>query len=87
MQLKPPENWRRKIAHAMGELLGEQRIEERLAEIQATIDRMNVLVNKFISGLQDSDKYAKFQPGGDSHCDWSVEKSGEFVIDVQVAEK
>lgn len=54
---------------------------------QDTIDRMNFLVNKFISGLQDSDKYAKFQPGGDSHCDWSVEKSGEFVIEVQVAEK
>ena len=41
MQLKPPENWRRRIAVAMGELLGEQSIEERLAEINETIERMD----------------------------------------------
>jgi hypothetical protein len=41
MQLKPPANWRKQITRAMGELLGEQSIEERLAEIQATIERMD----------------------------------------------
>ena len=52
-----------------------------------TIDRMNEIVNRYIAGLQDSDKYAKFQPGGDSHCDFGLETSGEFYIEAQVAEK
>ena len=54
---------------------------------QDTINRMNEIVNRFIAGLQDSVKYAKFQPGGDSHCDFGLESSGEFYIEVQVAEK
>ena len=41
MQLKPPENWRKRITTAMGELLGEQSIEERLAAIHTTIERMD----------------------------------------------
>ena len=41
MQLKPPENWRKRITAAMGELLGEQSIEERLSEINAMIERMD----------------------------------------------
>ncbi|MEW6025949.1 MAG: hypothetical protein AB1599_01450 [Planctomycetota bacterium] len=53
---------------------------------QATIDKMNVIVNRFISGLHE-DKFVKFTPGGASHCDWMLEKSGEFVMDVQVSEK
>ncbi|MGQ9851564.1 MAG: recombinase family protein, partial [Aggregatilineaceae bacterium] len=40
-QLKPPENWRGRITSALGELLGEQSIEERLAEINGTIERMD----------------------------------------------
>jgi hypothetical protein len=49
-----------------------------------TINDQNKLVNKFIAGLQDN-KYAKFTPGGDSHCDWGVEESGEFYIEVQLS--
>ncbi|NLF78907.1 MAG: recombinase family protein [Chloroflexi bacterium] len=41
MQLKPPDNWRKRITAAMGELLGEQSIEERLGEINGMIDRMD----------------------------------------------
>jgi hypothetical protein len=41
MQLKPPADWRKRITAAMGEMLGEQSIEERLTEINATIDRMD----------------------------------------------
>jgi len=41
MQLKPPANWRSRITAAMGELLGEQSIEDRLAEINSMIERMD----------------------------------------------
>ncbi len=41
MQLKPPDNWRKRITAAMGELLGEQSIEERLGEINGMIERMD----------------------------------------------
>ena len=41
MQLKPPADWRKRITAAMGEMLGEQSIEQRLAEINATIERMD----------------------------------------------
>jgi hypothetical protein len=41
MQLKPPEAWRKNITRAMGEMLGEQSLEERVAEIKATIERMD----------------------------------------------
>ena len=34
MQLKPPADWRKGMTAAMGEMLGEQSIEERLAEIE-----------------------------------------------------
>lgn len=40
-QLKPPDDWRKGVTRAMGELLGEQSIEERLAEIRETIRRMD----------------------------------------------
>ncbi len=39
--LKPPENWRKQITKTIGEILGEQSIEQRLAEIRATIERMD----------------------------------------------
>jgi len=41
MQLKPPNNWRKRVTAAMGELLGEQSIEARLAEIKGMIERMD----------------------------------------------
>ncbi|MFC1961275.1 recombinase family protein [Chloroflexota bacterium] len=41
MQLKPPEEWRKGVTKAMGELLGEQSIEERLGEIREKIKRMD----------------------------------------------
>ena len=40
-QLKPPEDWRKGVTRAMGELLGEQSIETRLAEIREKIKRMD----------------------------------------------
>src|SRR5260221_13944134 len=39
--LKPPENWRQHITRVMSEALGEQNLEARLAEIRATIERMD----------------------------------------------
>ena len=39
--LKAPEAWRRNITHAMSEILGEQNLEERLAEIYEMIKRMD----------------------------------------------
>lgn len=41
MALKPPLNWRTRITEAMAEMLGEQKLEERLAEIRETIERMD----------------------------------------------
>ncbi len=41
MNLKPPKNWRKGITKAMGELLGEQSLEERLQEIRDIINRMD----------------------------------------------
>ena len=39
--LKPPEEWRKNITRAMSEILGEQNLEERLAEIHEAIERMD----------------------------------------------
>ncbi len=41
MSLKPPANWRKGITKAMGELLGEKGLEERLQEIADIIKRMD----------------------------------------------
>jgi len=41
MQLKPPAEWRKGITKAMGELLGENNLEDRLSEIKAIIERMD----------------------------------------------
>ena len=42
MQLRPPENnWREGVTRAMGKMLGEQSIDERLATIRETIKRMD----------------------------------------------
>jgi hypothetical protein len=40
-QLKPPHNWRQGVTKAVGELLGEQKLEARLAEIYDIIKRMD----------------------------------------------
>ncbi len=37
-QLKPPSDWRKSIIHTMSEILGERNLEQRLAEIRATIE-------------------------------------------------
>lgn len=39
--LKPPTDWRNRIVQAMGQLIGDQKLEERIAEIKAIIDRMD----------------------------------------------
>lgn len=41
MTLKPPKNWRKGVTESMGELLGEQGLEEKLDEIRAIIRRMD----------------------------------------------
>ena len=41
MSLKPPKNWRKGITQAMGELLGDKNLEQRLDEIRAIIKRMD----------------------------------------------
>lgn len=41
MNLKPPKDWRKGVTKAMGELLGEQSLEERLNEIREIINRMD----------------------------------------------
>lgn len=39
--LKPPADWRDRIIKTMSEILGEQNLEQQLAEIRATIERMD----------------------------------------------
>lgn len=41
MQLKPPEDWHTNIVATMGDLLGKQRLDQRLDEIRTTIERMD----------------------------------------------
>ena len=40
--MKPPEQWRDSIAKSIGEILGAQDLEERLNEIRAKIERMDM---------------------------------------------
>lgn len=39
--LKPPADWRDRMVAAMGELLGDQKLEARISEIKAIIERMD----------------------------------------------
>lgn len=41
MQLKPPKHWRDTIAQSIGEVLGEENLDKRLAEIREVIKRMD----------------------------------------------
>ena len=63
MQLEPPEDWRKSITQAMSEILGEQSLEERLAEIRGTIERMDFRWDQgFITDKDDfMDKRLKLQ--------------------------
>lgn len=47
----------------------------------------NMRNNDFLSGLQDSVKYAKFAPGGDSHCDWVYNIDQGLSLELQISEK
>ena len=40
-QLRPPKNWKENIAKSIGDLLGEQKLDTRLAEIREKIERMD----------------------------------------------
>jgi hypothetical protein len=40
-KLKPPDDWRERIVAEMSELLGDQKLEERIAEIKEVIERMD----------------------------------------------
>lgn len=52
--LKPPADWRKRMISAMGELLGDQKLEERIAEIKAVIERMDFRWdNGFIDNRDD----------------------------------
>ncbi len=54
MSLRPPENWRKGVTKAMGELLGEKSLEERLGEIASVIERMDTRWdNGFITNEQE----------------------------------
>lgn len=54
MELQPPANWRANITKTMSEVLGQQNIEQRLAEIRATIERMDFRWDSgFITDKQD----------------------------------
>ena len=39
--LKPPSNWRNLMVDAMGQLLGDQQLDERISEIKKVIERMD----------------------------------------------
>ena len=39
--LKPPKDWRERMVDAMGQLLGDERLDERIAEIKQVIERMD----------------------------------------------
>ena len=39
--MKPPEDWQERIVSAMGDLLGDQKLEERIAQIKEVIKRMD----------------------------------------------
>jgi hypothetical protein len=39
--LKPPEDWRKGVTRAVGELLGEKKLEERFEDIRDIIKRMD----------------------------------------------
>lgn len=39
--LKPPTDWRDRMVQAMGQLIGDQKLEERIAEIKGIINRMD----------------------------------------------
>ncbi len=41
MNLKPPNDWRKGLTKAMGEILGERNLEERIEEIKNVIQRMD----------------------------------------------
>ncbi|MCB0202677.1 MAG: recombinase family protein, partial [Anaerolineae bacterium] len=59
MNLKPVPNWRIGITKAMGELLGEKDLEDRLQEIRQKIKRMDMRWdNGFIS---DEDEYIRLR--------------------------
>lgn len=53
--LKPPADWHIGITKAMGELLGEKNLEERLAEIRAIIKRMDTRWDKGF--ITDEEEY------------------------------
>ena len=45
----PPKDWRKGITSAMGEMLGEENLDERINEIKAIIERMdNVGITAFL---------------------------------------
>ena len=53
--LKPPADWRERMVASMGQLIGDQQLEERIAHIKGIIERMDFrLDNGFIT---DKDAY------------------------------
>ena len=53
--LKPPEDWRKRMVEAMGSLLGDKRLEERITEIKSVIERMDFRWDQGF--ITDKDEY------------------------------
>jgi hypothetical protein len=53
--LKPPEDWRERMVEALGELLGDKKLDERIAEIKEVIERMDFRWDH--SFIADQDAY------------------------------
>lgn len=48
--------------------------------------QQNDAVNAIIRGMQDTVKFAAFETGGESHCDFILDE-GKMLLEIQVAEK
>ena len=63
MNLKPPSDWRTGVTQAVGEILGENKLEERIAEIKNTLKRMDIRWDNgfFTSEQEYMEKRVKLQ--------------------------
>ncbi len=60
-QMKPPADWKQQVVQAMGNLMGDGKLEERVAQIEETIKRMDFRWdNGFIT---DQDEYLEKRLG------------------------
>lgn len=88
MSLKPPQDWRKGITKAMGELLGERELEDRLVEIRDIIKRMDMRWDNgfFTSEQEYLEKRLKLQmeleqltPVADDELERAADLLSDFV--------